>query len=62
MKQVKELKSRLHELEIAAHRLVNLLEKENSAFHNDEFLKLSLTKVLKEQTNIRRKLEELKNV
>jgi len=56
-----ELNARLEELETAANGILRIINNESSVFHNDDFLKQNLVKVLKEQQAIRRKLEELKN-
>jgi hypothetical protein len=56
------LKERLVELENAEGKLRTLLTREDGTFKNDTFLQNNLISVLKEQTAIRRKLVELKDV
>ena len=62
MSQIKYLEERLQELKIAETRLKSLTENENMIFYKDEVLMGNLVRVQREQQQVIRKLEELKNV
>lgn len=59
--EVSYLNERLEELENAANHIQFVLDNENGAFNDSDFMKQNLTKVLTESAAVRRRLAEIKH-
>jgi hypothetical protein len=57
--EIEYLEERLEELEIAANNTQFMIENEDGAFYQSQFMKDNLTKILFEIAAVRRKLSEV---
>jgi len=60
MNEIELLQERIKELENAANKLMLVINNGDSPFHDDAFLKLNLTKVLKERAAVAKKIQQLR--